>query len=227
MARDSSGSQNQPQYSGAGGPADAADLSEIANYAAIVGNRKVGPTTHATPNLGRTTSTGSDVWEGLMWRDTTDGFTYEYKSGGWVFLYSGTVAYTPTFSRITPGNAVVESSYTRLGQMVNYQGSIILGSTTSMSAASGLLTLGVSYPFAAASKYGLAGSNFPLGTVGVLKTGVQNYSTAGAVSQASTTEFKLYVETGGGGANLAIHPTQPVTFAAGDMISWNIDYLAA
>jgi hypothetical protein len=84
MARDSSGPHNEPQYAGTGVPADAADLSEIATYAAAVGNRKIGPTTSGTPALGRTTATGADVWEGLEWQDTTDGFTYVSKSGGWV-----------------------------------------------------------------------------------------------------------------------------------------------
>lgn len=84
MARDNSGTKNEPQYTTTGAPADAADLTEIALYASTVGNRKVGPTTHATPSLGRTTSTGSDVWEGLLWGDTTDGWEYRYTSGAWV-----------------------------------------------------------------------------------------------------------------------------------------------
>jgi hypothetical protein len=78
MARDSSGSKNQPQYAGTGAPADAADLSEIATYAALVGNRKVGST------AARTGSTGADVWEGLLWGDTDDGLEYRYTSGAWV-----------------------------------------------------------------------------------------------------------------------------------------------
>lgn len=79
MARDSSGSQNQPQYSSTGVPADAADLSELGNYAALVGNRKTGTTSQ------RNTATGADVWEGLLWGDTTDKKEYKYTSGGWVY----------------------------------------------------------------------------------------------------------------------------------------------
>lgn len=89
MARDSSGTKNEPQYAGTGAPADAADLTEVAAFAAFTGNRKIGPTTGTATgpggaNTGRTTSTGADVWEGLMWRDTTDGKVYEYRSGAWV-----------------------------------------------------------------------------------------------------------------------------------------------
>ena len=42
MARNSSGSKNQPHYSSSGAPDDAADLTEVADYAAAVGNRKAG-----------------------------------------------------------------------------------------------------------------------------------------------------------------------------------------
>lgn len=107
MARDSSGAKNQPQYAGTGAPADSADLSEIANYAAQVGNRKAGPTTHTTPSLGRTTSTGADVWEGLEWEDTTDGFTYKYRSGAWVRTFDDTgwvtLSYAPNWSDFSSG----------------------------------------------------------------------------------------------------------------------------
>jgi hypothetical protein len=88
MARDTSGSQNQPQYAGTGVPADAADLSELGNYAAFVGNKKVGPTTGTATgpgnaNTGRTTSTGADVWEGLDWWDTTLKRLFRYTSSAW------------------------------------------------------------------------------------------------------------------------------------------------
>lgn len=83
--RDSSGAKNQPQYAGTGVPADAADLSELGNYAAYVGNRKVGPTSNATtPSLGRTTATGADVWDGLEWFDTDLWVPFVRKGGAWV-----------------------------------------------------------------------------------------------------------------------------------------------
>lgn len=76
MARDSSGTKNQPQYSSSGVPAQAADLSEVSNYAAGVGNRKTGTSTT------RTGLTGADVWDGLEFYETDTGATWLYK-GGW------------------------------------------------------------------------------------------------------------------------------------------------
>lgn len=78
MARDSSGTKNQPLYTGAGAPSTAADQSEISNYAANVGNRKAG--------LGgstRTSLTGADVWVGLEYYETDTGYTYTYTATGW------------------------------------------------------------------------------------------------------------------------------------------------
>lgn len=108
MARDSSGTKNEPQYAGTGAPADAADLSEVASFAAFTGNRKVGPTTGTATgpggaNTGRTTSTGADVWEGLMWRDTTDGKVYEYRSGAWVKVQTGPFAIETSVTNVTIG----------------------------------------------------------------------------------------------------------------------------
>jgi hypothetical protein len=79
MSRDTSGPKNEPQYAGTGAPADAADLSEVATYAALVGNRKVG----TTIQRNAATSTTS-AWEGLLWGDTTDGLEYRYTSAAWV-----------------------------------------------------------------------------------------------------------------------------------------------
>lgn len=78
MARDSSGPKDEPQYSNSGTPSDGSDLSEIATYAALVGNRK------SLPATTRTGLTGSDVWEGLEVHDQTDKGRYEYINAGWV-----------------------------------------------------------------------------------------------------------------------------------------------
>lgn len=101
MARDTSGPKNEPQYNGSGVPADAADMTEIAAYAAFVGNMKAGPTTGTATgpggaNTGRTTSSGADVWEGLEWWDTSLKQKFRYTNGGWVPVYSGTNLITPS-----------------------------------------------------------------------------------------------------------------------------------
>ncbi|SBN64464.1 hypothetical protein GA0004736_3424 [Curtobacterium sp. 9128] len=80
MARDSSGPKNEPQYAGTGVPQDAADLTEVARYAAMVGNRKVGASSD------RQALTGADVWPGLEFYETDTGlaFVYQSSTAGWV-----------------------------------------------------------------------------------------------------------------------------------------------
>lgn len=104
MARDSSGTQNQPQYSATGASADATDLSEVANFAALVGNRKVGTTSQ------RTTAAGADVWEGLLWADTTTGIEYRYTAGAWVAVL-GTYQATGSLGAL-PTSAVSVATFT-------------------------------------------------------------------------------------------------------------------
>jgi hypothetical protein len=77
MARDSSGTKNQPQYLGTGAPATAADQNEIANYAADVGNRKVKTAAE------RAALSGADVWDGLEVFESDTGRAYLRISGGW------------------------------------------------------------------------------------------------------------------------------------------------
>lgn len=77
MARDSSGTKNQPQYLGTGAPATAADQNEIANYAADVGNRKVKTAAE------RAALSGADVWDGLEVFESDTGRTYIRIGGGW------------------------------------------------------------------------------------------------------------------------------------------------
>lgn len=97
MARNSSGAKNQPQYAGTGGLSTAADLSEIANYAALVGNRK------ALPNADRVLAAGADVWEGLDWYETDLGSTYRFMGGIWVLYNLPWVDFTPSVSGFATG----------------------------------------------------------------------------------------------------------------------------
>jgi hypothetical protein len=106
MARDSSGPKNEPQYAGTGAPSDAADLSEVATYAANVGNRKVGTTTT------RTGLSGADVWEGLDFWDTTLNALFRYRSGAWTQVYSGTNLIIPTSVSGGTVNAAGKVSFT-------------------------------------------------------------------------------------------------------------------
>lgn len=97
MAHDSLGTKNQPQYSAAGVPADAADLSEVANYSAKVGNRKIGV---ASTRAGLT---GNDVWPGLEFYETDTDNTYRYRTSGWYRMGGGTFHGSRTGQEIGSG----------------------------------------------------------------------------------------------------------------------------
>jgi len=77
MARDSSGPKGQPRYDALGVPADAADLTELGDYAALVGNRK------ALTSAQRQALSGSDRWVGLEVAETDTNLTYIYTAEGW------------------------------------------------------------------------------------------------------------------------------------------------
>lgn len=81
---DTSGPHNQPHYSENGIPADAADLTEVSDWADLVGNRKVGSTTT------RNNLSGADLWPGLEFFDTTLWGTFIYINGGWVQTFDNT-----------------------------------------------------------------------------------------------------------------------------------------
>lgn len=105
MAHDSLGTHNEPQYSETGVPADAADLTEVAAYAATVGNRRVDASTV------RTGLAGSGLWEGLEFYETDTYLTYRYHSNAWVNLglVKTSGAFTPTgiYGFGTPAPALV------------------------------------------------------------------------------------------------------------------------
>lgn len=92
MARDSSGTKNQPHYSGTGAPSDAADLTEVADYAAAVGNRKSGTASQ------RSGLSGADLWVGLEFYETDTGATYIYTASGWAVLSATTVVASGTLT---------------------------------------------------------------------------------------------------------------------------------
>lgn len=109
--------KNEPQYAGTGAPADAADLTEVAAYAALVGNRKVGTTAQRTATTGT-----AEAWDGLLWGDTTDGFEYKYKSGAWVggitaFSFAG--LYVDKGGVYETVKAVVQAGFGRLEGVVS------------------------------------------------------------------------------------------------------------
>jgi hypothetical protein len=82
MAVDLYGPKNAPRFLPGGAFEDWIDLTAVGEYAAKVGNTRVGTTAE------RNAATGLDLWEGLEWRDTTNGRTYIRRGSGWVLMAS-------------------------------------------------------------------------------------------------------------------------------------------
>lgn len=96
MARDSTGPRGEPQYAGSGVPQDAADLSEVAAFAASVGTRLVGTTAERTDALS---DPDIVLFEGVEWRDTTQKRTYVFEGGAWALHENGAILGTSTNSQ--------------------------------------------------------------------------------------------------------------------------------
>lgn len=72
------GDKNQPHFLDGGAPDLATDSNLISDYAALVGNRKVGT------KAQKDALSGKNVWEGLEFEETDTGILWKRKSGSWV-----------------------------------------------------------------------------------------------------------------------------------------------
>lgn len=84
MARDSSGSHNEPVYLGTGAPATAADMNEIVAFAKMLGNVKVGT------SAARVALTGADLWAGLSFFEADTTTLYLYDGAAWRLVWEDT-----------------------------------------------------------------------------------------------------------------------------------------
>jgi hypothetical protein len=104
-------------------PQFGSDLTQVAEFAATRGTRLVGAT------AGRTAFAYPTL--GLLWRDTTDGFTYEWDGSGWEPIESPWIDYTPTWVG-TIGNGTLIAKYCHAGyKKVKVRITLVWGSTTS------------------------------------------------------------------------------------------------
>ena len=78
------GPKGQPRFPATDAPDLGVDEEIVADYAAKVGNRRVGTT--AERDLA---ASSGDVWEGLLWGDTTTGLEYKRVGGAWVTAIAG------------------------------------------------------------------------------------------------------------------------------------------
>lgn len=129
MARDSSGTKNEPQYAPGGAPADAADLTEIAAYAALVGNLKV------LTSTDRGLLSGKDRWVGLHVQESDTGLLWRYGSGGWVCKSRAGVSVTTSTAQTIPNSTA---------PTITFGGTIVLnqwGVGVELDTASGIFTV--------------------------------------------------------------------------------------
>lgn len=221
-------------YSGSGGPkglgvitdsnTPLSDLTKVIELIGRVGNYR-GPLTEAE----RDAIAGAELYEGLLAYNLDTGVLEKYDGTGWVPASGVTQgSYTPTLSRAVVGNGTLQSVWSKSGDLVTVQGSFILGSTSSISAASGAATVGVSLPFPMASFYGVANTNFEVGNATLLDSTVQIYY--GRVSaEASTTEVKLYAQALSGSyiGKSPVNAAAPFAWGTADSMSWLFNYVAA
>lgn len=111
MAADSYGSQDQPIFAETGAPQLGTDLSLISQYAALTGNRKIGTTS------ARLALTGADVWEGLVFWDTSYDHDFVYDGSGWVG--------DPTYNGSGSGSVTMYSNWTLTSAEFTTKGNII------------------------------------------------------------------------------------------------------
>lgn len=77
MATQSTGTHNQPLFTDAGTMDMGTDLTAVADYVALAGNRKFGSTS------ARLALTGSERWEGMVFFDTDIDHPYVWNGSSW------------------------------------------------------------------------------------------------------------------------------------------------
>jgi len=107
-ADDYNATTGAPEFSGSGTPETAADLTEVAAFAASVGTRLIGTTAERTAY--------DHAREGLEWWDTDLDTLYVHNGSGWETVFKDWAAYTPTTVNFT-GTVVAE--YQVVGKTVN------------------------------------------------------------------------------------------------------------
>ena len=118
MAVSTYGNKGKPEFSDLDAPDVAVNPTAVGTYAAKVGNRRVGTTAER-----EIAASSGDVWDGLLWGDTTDGSEYRYVVGsGWRRIWSpGSTPYA---------TAAGVGSVTFSGQTTNFTITIPAGKFT-------------------------------------------------------------------------------------------------
>ena len=130
-------------------------------------------------------------------------------------------SYTPTLSGVTLGNGTLAGTYARVNDFIHASGSFTFGSTSAITG-----TVGIAAPVNINASMGLAA--FPLGMCNLYDTssGAMNVL---EILWASATEFRIRAlnTAAAYGVLVVVSATVPLTWATGDILSWNVYYRAA
>ena len=129
--------------------------------------------------------------------------------------------YTPTLSGVTLGNGTVTGQYALVNSFVHLSGSFTFGSTSAITG-----SVGISTPISINTTMGLAASPMGLANLNDVSSG------AFAVLEilwASATELRLRAlnTAASYGVLVVVSSTVPLTWASGDILTWNVYYRAA
>jgi len=202
-------------------PSTVTDIQAVANYAALVGNRKVGTTTQR--NAAQTAGAPL-VWEGLEWEDTTDGHTYKYRSGSFVATDFGNwTTYTPTLTNLTLGTG--GSSFCEWrdeGHWAHVRLRFTLGSSgfTVGTLPTATLPVAMSAPFSTNARLDNDATYFDT-------SATQTFAGDLSCIASSTTAVRFLAWPSSVGLAQPVTATAPFTWAAGDVLSVEFGYRTA
>jgi len=133
--------------------------------------------------------------------------------------------YTPTYSSFTLGNGTVTAKYCQVNDFVHVIGSIVLGSTSSIT---GNLAIGMNFS-ADAMYYTPTTWVMEIGSATLYDTsaGTPNYGVVVGANNATIMQIFSQAANGTYVARGLVNATTPFTWATGDEIKWNVYFKKA
>ena len=134
-------------------------------------------------------------------------------------------AYTPTYSAFTLGNGTVTAKYCQTNDFVHVIGSIVLGSTSSITG-----NLGIGMNFSADAMYYTPTIwSMQMGTATLLDSsaGVINYGVVAGANNATIMQLFSQAANATYVARGLVNATTPFTWAVSDEIKWNVYFKKA
>ena len=161
------------------------------------------------PGVCTSTTRPTVPYEGQLIYETDTDRLLSYNGSAWINYDSVWTVYTPTWTNLTVGNATQNFRYLQHGKLVFVIGSIVFGSTTSLTATGAIFSLPITSATGSSSQY--------WGTVSYLDSGTEEY--VGSMKMLSTTTMQLRVPNVAGTYQTSGSPmttTVPFTWGTGD-----------